>query len=94
MADWQKLYSWKTERRINKNEQNLKDIWDTVKHTGIYINTLPEREDRTKGEKINIWRNNSWKFPKSGEGLIHRLGGTENPQENQQKHIHTEPSYT
>ena len=42
----------KKERRIKRNEDNLRDLWDNVKHHNIRIIGVPE-EDKKKGhEKI------------------------------------------
>ena len=41
------------EKRIKRNEDNLRDIWDNVKCPNIRIIGVPEEEDRNKGhEKI------------------------------------------
>ena len=34
------------EKRILKNEDNLRDLWDNVKHPNIQIIRVPEEEDR------------------------------------------------
>ena len=40
------------EKRIKRNEDNLRDLWDNVKHPNIRIIGVPE-EDKKKGhEKI------------------------------------------
>ena len=42
----------KKEKRIKRNEDNLRDLWDNVKHPNIWIIGVPE-EDKKKGhEKI------------------------------------------
>ena len=41
------------EKRIKRNEGNLRDLWDNVKHPNIRIRGVPEEEDKKKGhEKI------------------------------------------
>ena len=41
------------EKRIKRNEDNLRDIWDNVKWPNIQIIGVPEEEDKKKGnEKI------------------------------------------
>ena len=41
------------EKRIKRNEDNLRDLWDNVKHSSIWILGVPEEEDKKKGhEKI------------------------------------------
>ena len=40
-------------KRILKNEDNLRDLWDNVKHPNIQIIGVPEEEDKKKDhEKI------------------------------------------
>ena len=38
----------KKEKRITRNEDNLRDLWDNVKHPNIQIIGVPE-EDKRKG---------------------------------------------
>ena len=41
------------EKRIKRNEDNLRDLWDNVKHPNIRIIGVPAEEDKKKGhEKI------------------------------------------
>ena len=43
----------KKEKRIKRNEDNLIDFWDNVKHPNIRIIGVPEEEDKKKDhEKI------------------------------------------
>ena len=37
------------EKRIKRNEDSLRDLWDNVKHTNIRIVGVPEGEKREKG---------------------------------------------
>ena len=40
-------------KRIQRNEDNLRDLWDNVKCSNIRIIGIPEEEDKKKGhEKI------------------------------------------
>ena len=40
-------------KRIKRNEDNLRDLWDNVKHPNIRIIGIPEGEDKKKDhEKI------------------------------------------
>ena len=40
-------------KRIKRNEDNLRDLWDNVKCSNIRILGVPEEEDKKKGhEKI------------------------------------------
>ena len=41
------------EKRMKKNEDNLRDLWDNIKCTNIHIIGVPEGEEQEKGpEKI------------------------------------------
>ena len=41
------------EKRMKRNEDSLKDLWDNIKHNNILIIGVPERKEREKGpEKI------------------------------------------
>uniref|UniRef100_A0A8D1E0Q3 L1 transposable element RRM domain-containing protein n=1 Tax=Sus scrofa TaxID=9823 RepID=A0A8D1E0Q3_PIG len=43
----------KREKRLKRNEESLRELWDNVKHTNICIIGVPEGEEREKGtEKI------------------------------------------
>jgi len=58
----------KIEKRIKRNEDNLRDLWDNVKYPNILIIGAPEEEDKKKGhEKIFeiIVKN----FPKMGKEI-------------------------
>ena len=48
-----KVAEKKIEKRMKRNEDNLKDLWDNFKHPNIRIIGVPEEEDKKKGhEKI------------------------------------------
>ena len=45
------------EKKNEKSEEHLRDIWDNIKHTNIHILGIPERKVREKGsEKIRKHR--------------------------------------
>ena len=41
----------KKEKRIKRNEDNLRDLWDNVKRPNIRIIEVPEEEDKKKGRE-------------------------------------------
>ena len=40
-----------TEKRMRRNEDSLRDLWDNIKCTNIRITGVPEGEEREKGHK-------------------------------------------
>ena len=81
----------KKEKRIKRNEDNLRDLWDNVKCPNIRIIGVPE-EDKKKGhEKIlEIIVEN---FPKMGKEIATQVQETQrvpnriNPRRNTARHI-------
>ena len=41
----------KKEKRMKRNEDNLRDLWDKVKRSNIRIIGVPEEEDKKKGHE-------------------------------------------
>ena len=41
----------KKKKRMKRNEDNLRDLWDNVKCSNIQIIGVPEEEDRKKKKK-------------------------------------------
>ena len=42
------------EKRMKRNEDSLRDLWENIKHTNLRIIRVPERGEREKGsEKIS-----------------------------------------
>ena len=82
----------KKEKRIKRNEDNLRDLWDNVKHPNIQIIGVPEEDDKKKGhEKIlEIIAEN---FPKMGKEIATQVQETQrvpnriNPRGNTPRHI-------
>ena len=82
----------KKEKRIKRNEDSLRDLWDNVKRPNIRIIGVPEEEDKKKDhEKIlEIIVEN---FPKMGKEIITQVQETQgvpsriNPRRNTPRHI-------
>ena len=60
----------KKEKRIKRNEDNLRDLWDNVKHPIIHIIGVPEEEDKKKGHEKIFEEKIVEKFPKMGKEII------------------------
>ena len=81
------------EKRMNRNEDSLRDLWDNIKHNNIRMIRVPEGEEREKGpEKIfeEIVVEN---FPSMGKEIatqvqeVQRVPGRINPRRNMPRHI-------
>ena len=66
----------KKEKRIKRNEDNLRDLGDNVKHPNVRVIGVPEEEDKKKDhEKIlEIIVEN---FPKMGKEIITQVQETQ-----------------
>ena len=41
----------KKEKRIKRNEDNLRDLWDNAKHPNILITEVPEKKTKRKAHR-------------------------------------------
>ena len=79
-------------KRIKRNEDNLRNLWDNVKHPNIRIIGVPEEDKKKDHEKIleEIMVEN---FPKMGKEIITQVQETQrvpnriNPWQNTSRHI-------
>ena len=61
------------EKRMKRNEDSQRDLWDNIKCTNIHILAVPEGEEREKGlEKIfnEIIAEN---FPSMGKEIVNQV---------------------
>ena len=79
-------------KRIQRNEDNLRDLWDNVKCPNIQIIGVPEEKDKKKGygKILEIIVEN---FPKMGKEIVTQVQETQrvpnriNPRQNTSRHI-------
>ena len=82
----------KKNKRIKRNEDKLRDLWDNVKHPNIQIIGFPEEDKKKSHEKIlqEIIVEN---FPKMGKEIATQAQETQripnriNPRQNTLRHI-------
>ena len=55
------------EKSIKRSEDNLRDLWDNVKHPNIQIIRVPEEEDKNKGHEKILEEITVENFPKMGK---------------------------
>ena len=83
----------KKEKRIKRNEDNLRDLRDNVKHPNIRIIGVPEEEDKKKGQEMKLEEIISENFPKMGEEIatkvqeVQRVPNRINLRRNTPRHI-------
>ena len=83
----------KKEKRIKRNEENLRDIQDNMKHPNIQIIGVPEEEDKKKDHEKILEETIVETFPKMGKEIIAQVQETQrvpnriNPRQNTPRRI-------
>ena len=67
----------KKEKRTKRNEDNLRDLWDNVKHTNIQIRDVPKEEDKKKGHEKIFEEIIVENFSKVGKGIASQVQETQ-----------------
>ena len=67
----------KKEKRITRNEDNLRDLWDNVKHPNIQIIGVPEEEDKKKGHEKILEEITVENFPEIGKEIVTQIQETQ-----------------
>ena len=74
----------KKEKRIKRNEDNLRDLWDNVKRPNIQIIEVSEEEDKKKGHEKILKELIVENFPKMGMEIVTQVPNRKNPRQNTQ----------
>ena len=83
----------KKEERKKRNEDNLRDFWDDVKHPNIRIIGVPEEKDKKKGHEKILEEIIVENFPKRGKEIATQVQETQrvpnriNQRQNTPRHI-------
>ena len=83
----------KKERRVKRNEHNLRDLWDNVKCPNIWFIRVPEEKDEKKGHEKILKEIIVENFPKMGKEIVTQVQKTQrvpnriNPRWNTPRHI-------
>ena len=75
---------------MRRTEDNLREFWDNIKSTNIWIIGVPE--GRREKERVwkTFWRDYSWKFPQYGKlNSQSSPRGTKSPTQDKPKEKHT-----
>ena len=80
------------EKRMKRNEDSLRDLWDNIKRNNIRIIGVPEGEEREKGHKKIFEEIIVKNFPNMGKEIatqvqeVKRVPGRINPRRNMLRH--------
>ena len=83
----------KKEKRIKRYEDNIRNLWDNVKHTNIQIIGVSEEKDKKKGHKTILEEIIVETFPKMRKEIATQVQKTQrvqnriNPRQNTPRHI-------
>ena len=83
----------KKEKRIKRNEDNLRDLWNNVKSPNTQILGVPEEEDKKKSHEKILQEIIVENFPKIGKEIATQVQETQrvpnriNPRPNTPRHI-------
>ena len=83
----------KKEKKIKRNEDNHRDLWDNVKRPNIRIIGVQEEEDKKKGHEKILEEIIVENFPKTGKEIAIQVQETQsitsrtNPRRNTLRHI-------
>ena len=83
----------KKEKRIKRNEDNLRDLWNNVKCPKIRIIGVPEEENQKKSHEKTLEEIIVENFPKMGKEIItqvqenQRIPNKIDPKRNTPRHI-------
>ena len=81
------------EKRMKRNEDSLRDLWDNIKHHNIHIIGVPEEEEREKGPQKIFEEIIVENFPNIGKERAtqvqqsQRVPSRINPRRNMPRHI-------
>ena len=67
----------KKKKRIKRNEDNLRDLWDNVKCPNIQIIGVPEEEDKKKSHEKILEEIIVKIFPKMGKEIASQVQETQ-----------------
>ena len=77
------------EKRMKRNENSLRDLWDNIKRNNICIIRGPEGEERERGPKKIFKEIIVKNFPNMGKEIATQVQEAESPSQDKPKEKHT-----
>ena len=78
------------EKRMKRNEDSLRDLWDNIKRNNIHIIGFPEEEEREKGPKKISEEIIVENFPNMGKEIDTQVQEAQSPIQDKPKEKHAE----
>ena len=63
----------KIEKRLKRNEDSPRDLWDNIKCTNVHILEIPEGEEREKGPEKIFEEIIAENFPNMGKEIANQV---------------------
>ena len=79
-------------KRMKRSEDSLRDLWDNIKHTNIWIIGVPEDEEKKKGYKKTFEKIIVENFPNMEKEIVNQVQEAQSPI--QDKHAKTHANQT
>ena len=79
-------------KRMKRIEDNLRDLWDNIKHTNIRVIGVPEEEEKKKGTNRFFEEIIVENFPNMGKEIINQIQEVQSPLQVKPKKKHNETS--
>ena len=76
------------EKRMERNEDSVRDLWDTIKNTNIHIIRLSEGEERKYLRRLQLKTSLTWERKKITQVQeVQRILYKKNPRRNMPRHM-------
>ena len=76
------------EKRMKRNEDSLRDLWDNIKCTNIRIIGVPEEEEKKKGTEKIFEEIRVENFPNMGKEIVNQVQEMQSPIQDKSKEKH------
>ena len=76
------------EKRMKRNEDSLRDLWDNIKHMNIWIIVVPKEEEKEKGSEKIFEEIIVENFPNMGKEIATQLQEVQSPIQDKPKEKH------
>ena len=75
-------------KRMKRTEDSLRDLWDNIKHTNIWIIRVPEEEEKMKGYEKNFEEIIVENFPNMEKEIVNQFQEAQSPIQDKPKEKH------